>query len=277
MIQIASATYRPETHVVNENVFKNFIKQLGGELSNLSIPCNCAFLGYSAWRQSDPDYPMLSDKQVFVVHDGRVFFLKPRHFIDEAYGVNWGDSGEGATQLAYAMLAEVLNGGFRSQRIAERFRDEFIARIPKNVNWTIDGAEVLAIALAIESGGRSPSNAAAALQPTTKLPAPGTIRQSSSSQVVRQPTAQHRVSNPHMAKAKNKKQVLDENEQKFLKALGTFKDAAIDLEEAWDALEDDQMLESPLLDEYPFHKCFKELTFDICKWVNEFAEWAKPA
>lgn len=277
MIHIASATYRPEIDIVNRDVFKNFLKQLGGESSNLSIPCNCAFLGYSAWRQPDPEYRYLSDKQVFVVRDGRVFFLKPRHFMEyDPHGVNWGDSGKGATQLAYAMLAEVLNGGFRSQRIAESFRDEFIARIPKNVNWTINGAEVLAIALALESQGRAKSN----LMPTTiqgpRLPASGIAAQTSSMQSSRKPSTEHRRSDPGESSTKRKKPVLDESQRKFLQALTGFEDAAIQLEEAWDALEDDQMVESPLLDGYPFHMCFKELTFEISAWVEKFREWAEP-
>ncbi len=64
--------------------------------------------------------------------------------------------------------------------------------------------------------------------------------------------------------------------ESFLKALEVFRDAARDLRKAWEGLEDDQMEESPLLDNYPFHKCFSELTSDICDWVEKFGEWAKP-
>jgi hypothetical protein len=287
MIHIASATYRPEIDVINRDLFKNFIKRLGGELSNVSVPCNCSFLGYSAWRQPDPAYPTLTDKQVFVVRDGRVHFLKPRHLIAyDADGVNWGDSGKGATQLAFAMLAEVFNGGIRSQRLAERFRDEFIVRIPRNVNWTIDGAEVLAIALALESQDRSKSNSTATSQQNPWLPASGIVGQSSPAQVSREETVQYR-SDPDKSNDESEdeileeeileKKTLNEDKQRFLKAAKAFKTAAYELEKAFYDFEAEHREEAPVVDRYPFEHSFDEVSAQICAWFEDLCEWAKPS
>lgn len=116
------------------------------------IHSDVAFLGYSAWRREENGDANLSDEQVFVVRDGEVRFLNPRtdlmnHSPD---GLSWGYAGSGPAQLALAMLMEVLNDWERVQPIYQRFKDQFIARIPQHTNWTADGADVLELALTIE-------------------------------------------------------------------------------------------------------------------------------
>ncbi len=45
---------------------------------------------------------------------------------------------------------EVFDNWERVRPIYQRFKDPFIARVPKNANWAADGADVLVLALSIE-------------------------------------------------------------------------------------------------------------------------------
>jgi hypothetical protein len=65
-------------------------------------------------------------------------------------GLSWGYAGSGAAQMALAILMEVFNDWERVRPIYQHFKDHFVARIPQNTNWTADGADVIALALAIE-------------------------------------------------------------------------------------------------------------------------------
>ncbi len=65
-------------------------------------------------------------------------------------GLALGYFGSGPARLALAMVMEVFNNWERVRPIYQRFKDQFIARIPKNANWTADGADVLVLALSIE-------------------------------------------------------------------------------------------------------------------------------
>jgi Family of unknown function (DUF6166) len=116
------------------------------------LPTNIAFVGYSAWRREENGDANLSDEQVFVVRDGLVRFLKPRNdLMDHSPdGLSWGYAGSGPAQLALAMLMEVFDDWGRVRPIYQRFKDHFVARIPQNTNWTADGADVMAMALALE-------------------------------------------------------------------------------------------------------------------------------
>ncbi len=116
------------------------------------LPTNIAFIGYAVWRREENGDGNLSDEQVLIVRDGQVRFLKPRNgLMDHSPdGLSWGYAGSGPAQLALAMLMEVFDDWERVRPIYQRFKDHFIARLPQNTNWTADGADVMAIALAIE-------------------------------------------------------------------------------------------------------------------------------
>jgi hypothetical protein len=113
---------------------------------------NLAFVGYSVWRREGNGDGNSSDQQVFVIRDGQVKSLSPRHDLrnHSPYGFNWGYSGSGPAQLSLAMLMEVLQDWIRVQRIYQTFKERLIAQIPQHVNWTADGADVYALVLQIE-------------------------------------------------------------------------------------------------------------------------------
>ncbi len=111
-----------------------------------------AFVGFSTWRREDNGDANLFDEQVFVVCEGQARFLNPRYELENASpdGLSWGYVGSASAQLAIAMLMELLEDWGRVKPLWSRFLDQFVARIPHNANWTADGADVLALALAIE-------------------------------------------------------------------------------------------------------------------------------
>lgn len=53
-------------------------------------------------------------------------------------------------QLAAAILMEIFNDWERVQPIYQRFMDCFVAKLPRNTNWAVDGSDLMAMALAIE-------------------------------------------------------------------------------------------------------------------------------
>jgi hypothetical protein len=114
--------------------------------------CNLAFVGYSVWRREGSGDANSSDQQVFVIGDGQVRSLSPRHDLrnHSPYGFSWGYSGSGPAQLSLAMLMEILQDWIRVQRIYQTFKERLIAQIPQHVNWTADGADVYALVLQIE-------------------------------------------------------------------------------------------------------------------------------
>ena len=83
---------------------------------------------------------------------GEVCFLNPRHELENFSpdGFSWGYSGSGPAQLAIAMLMEVLGDWERVKLLWPRFHDHFVMKLPRNANWTADGGDILATALAIE-------------------------------------------------------------------------------------------------------------------------------
>lgn len=114
--------------------------------------CGLAFVGYSVWRREDNGDGNSSDQQVFVVQDGQVRLLSPRHNLQNhsPYGFSWGYRGSGPAQLSLALLMEMFQDWDRVQRIYQTFKEVFIAQIPQHANWTADGADLYALALQIE-------------------------------------------------------------------------------------------------------------------------------
>jgi hypothetical protein len=152
MIQIA-ADNQSVPDLTNRVLSERFSYSHQDRVSEQSdLPTNIAFVGYSAWRREENGDANLSDEQVFVVRDGQVRFLKPRNdLMDHSPdGLSWGYAGSGPTQLALAMLMEVFDDWERVRPIYQHFKDHLVARIPQNTNWTADGADVMALALAIE-------------------------------------------------------------------------------------------------------------------------------
>jgi hypothetical protein len=111
-----------------------------------------AFIGFNVWRREENGDANLYDEQVFVVRDGQVHLLNPRTDLEHCSpdGLSWGYRGSGPSQLAVAMLMEVLGNWERVQRIRHQFSDHFVSRIPQDRNWTADGSDILAIALEME-------------------------------------------------------------------------------------------------------------------------------
>ena len=151
MIQIAA-----QNQSLPELVDKSLSNKLGCMLAANGRSSNgdksVAFVGYVAWRREEIGDSNLSDEQVFVVRDGQVRFLNPKRDLANFSpdGLSWGYAGSGSAQLAIAMLMEVIGDWERVKVLWSRFHDHFVVKIPKDANWTADGADVLATALAIE-------------------------------------------------------------------------------------------------------------------------------
>lgn len=151
MIQIA-AENQSVPELVNEHLSKKLSRLL---VENGPAPfpdSRLAFVGFSAWRREEIGDANLSDEHVFAVRNGQVRFLNPRYDLEtfSPDGLSWGYGGSGSAQLAIAILMEVLGDWERVKVVWPRFHDHFVMKIPKDVNWTADGADVLATALAIE-------------------------------------------------------------------------------------------------------------------------------
>ena len=152
MIQIA-ADNQSTQELINRSLSEGFSSPIPNDgHNNLGSGTDLAFIGYSTWRREENGDANLSDEQVFVIRGGQVRLLNPRNDLmnHSPNGLSWGYLGSGPAQLALAMLMEVFGDWERVRPIYQRFKDQFIARIPQNANWTADGADVLALALTIE-------------------------------------------------------------------------------------------------------------------------------
>lgn len=259
MIHIAAAT-QSDPHLTNQSLSHKLSNPFLDAAVAPAVACNCAFVGYSSWRREDNGDANLSDEQVFVVRDGRAKFLEPRNdLVDHSPdGLGWGYSGSGAAQLAVAILMEIFNDWERVQPIYQRFMDCFVAKIPQNTNWTADGSDLMAMALAIEvqkmtTPAKSSANSSAA---TTQSSQPSRRRQGRSG---------NNAGEIHR----------EEENAPFLRALQAFKTAALDLMKTWDAIDDSELEESPLFESYPFDHSFDDVAFQICDWVEKFDEWTR--
>lgn len=61
----------------------------------------------------------------------------------------WGSSSAGASQLALALLADVLADDRKALALAGTFRDQIIARLPAGAPWIMSDNVVRALAAAI--------------------------------------------------------------------------------------------------------------------------------
>ena len=52
-------------------------------------------------------------------------------------GFSWGYSGSGPAQLALALCADVLNDDERAQNIYQRFKDQVVAVLDQDADWTL--------------------------------------------------------------------------------------------------------------------------------------------
>ncbi len=112
-----------------------------------------AFAGYVVWRSEENGDRNLHDEQVFLIRNGRVRPLPLHNDLanHSSDGLSWGYCGNAAAQLALAMLMEVLNDWPRVRRIYHDFHTLFVSRIPRAANWTVDGSDIHAWALELES------------------------------------------------------------------------------------------------------------------------------
>jgi hypothetical protein len=153
MIQIA-ADNQSASELMNSALSETFSSSLPIDTSPDSISrADVAFIGYCTWRREENGDSNLFDQQVFVVRDGQVRLLNPRNDLmnHSPDGLSWGYLGSGPAQLALATLMETFNDWERVRAIYQRFKEQFIARIPQNANWTADGADILAMALTLEA------------------------------------------------------------------------------------------------------------------------------
>jgi hypothetical protein len=151
MIQIAAET-QSDSKLVNDHVSNRLSQLLMGASQPSNVTSPVAFVGYSTWRREENGDANLFDEHVFVAREGHVRFLDPRYELEtfSPDGLSWGYAGSGPSQLAIAMLMEVLGDWSRVKRLWPRFLDHFVVKVPRGANWTADGADVLAVALAIE-------------------------------------------------------------------------------------------------------------------------------
>ena len=112
-----------------------------------------AFAGYAVWRCEKNGDRNLHDEQVFLAREGVIRRLRARTGLAGQIpgGLSWGDCGSAHTQLALAMLMEVLNDWPRVQRIYHDFHVLFVSKIPRGANWTADGSDIIAWVHELES------------------------------------------------------------------------------------------------------------------------------
>jgi len=151
MIHIAAET-QSDSKLVNEDLSDRISQLLMEATQRTILVSSVAFVGYSTWRREENGDANLFDEQVFVAREGHVRFLDPRYELEtfSPDGLSWGYAGSGPSQLAIAMLMEVLDDWNRVKRLWPRFLDHFVVKVPRGANWTADGADILAAALALE-------------------------------------------------------------------------------------------------------------------------------
>jgi hypothetical protein len=151
MIQIAAES-QSASELVNGPLSNRLSRTLATDRQSSESDPTVAFVGYSTWRREENGDANLFDEQVFAVRDGKARLLEPRYDLENFSpdGLSWGYCGSGPSQLAIAMLMKVLGDWNRVAPIWGLFRDHFVAKLPREANWTADGADILAIVQAIE-------------------------------------------------------------------------------------------------------------------------------
>lgn len=57
-------------------------------------------------------------------------------------GFEWGYSGSGPAQLALALLADASGDDTLASRMHQRFKADFVAKLPRNAAWTLTDGQV---------------------------------------------------------------------------------------------------------------------------------------
>ena len=124
MIQIA-ADNQSSPELVNRHLSNKLSQLFTGAPQPSNAISAVAFVGYSTWRREENGDANLFDEQVFVVRDGEVHFLNPKYELANFSpdGLSWGYAGSGSSQLAIAMLMEVLGDWNRVLPLWARFHD----------------------------------------------------------------------------------------------------------------------------------------------------------
>jgi len=150
MIQIAAES-QSISELINVSLSNKLSRMPAEDRQSSAADPVVAFIGYSTWRREENGDANLYDEQVFA-REGRVRPLEPRFDLANFSpdGLSWGYGGSGPSQLAVAMLMEVLGDWNRVAPLWGRFRDRFVARLPRGANWTADGGDILAIAQEME-------------------------------------------------------------------------------------------------------------------------------
>jgi len=151
MIQIAAES-QSISELIDVSLSNKLSRMPAEDRQSSSADPVVAFIGYSRWRREENGDANLYDEQVFAVREGRVRPLEPRFDLANFSpdGLSWGYGGSGPSQLAVAMLMEVLGDWNRVAPLWGRFCDRFVARLPRGANWTADGGDILAIAQEME-------------------------------------------------------------------------------------------------------------------------------
>lgn len=112
------------------------------------------FVGYAAWRRPEHEVAFLSDEQVWCIRNSEIRLVEPRSDLADQSpdGLSWGYFGSAASQLSIAILMEVLDDWPRVQKVYDQFTQRFVARLPQDRNWMVEGAIILRIVRSIEEG-----------------------------------------------------------------------------------------------------------------------------
>jgi hypothetical protein len=152
MIHIA-AQNQASNSLLNEKAIKRIV---GPRKSRFSQASRVAFVGFNSWRRDEVGDANLFDEQVFAVRDGKASFLDPHYELENFSpdGFAWGYRGSASSQLAIAMLIDVLGDWKRVKPLWPMFHDEFVIKLPRDANWTADGATIFEIAENLEKQRR---------------------------------------------------------------------------------------------------------------------------